>query len=326
MQIERRVLGENGPEISVIGLGTWAMGGDWAYGWGPQQEQDSIATIQEALSLGINWIDTAPAYGLGRAEEVVGRAVRDWVGWGNERPLIATKCGLVPAGEGKVDSILKRDSIRKECEDSLKRLGVEQIDLYQIHWPNPAGDIGEAFQTLLDLQKQGKVRWIGVSNFSVAQMEHIRQYGSFSSLQPPYSMVNRGIEDGILSWCQSHQVGVIPYSPLQCGLLTGKVTAEWVKSLPESDWRKTKSDFFREPRFSRIMRFISELGRTEIGKAHPLSEIAIQWILKRQGITAPICGARRPGQIGEIVSALSWKMNEREEHQIDALYTELVAA
>lgn len=324
--MKTRRLGKTDLDLTVIGLGTWAIGGEWAYGWGEQDDAESESSILEALESGINWIDTAPAYGLGHSETVIGRCLKQWKERGGSKPIIATKCGLVGQPDRTVTSCLTRDSIIKECEQSLRRLGVEQIDLYQIHWPNPPGDIGEGFQTLLDLQKQGKIRWAGVSNFSAPQLEHISQYGMIASLQPPYSMINRGIEESVLPWCADHSIGVVSYSPLQCGLLTGKVTAEWIRALPESDWRKNKSDFFREPKLSWSLSFISRVKELPTLNHRPLSEVAIQWMLKRSGITSAICGARRPGQISEIVQSLSWEMSGEEMKEIDTIFEETFGA
>ena len=320
--MKTRRLGETDLDLTLIGLGTWAIGGEWAYGWGPQDEAESESAILEALELGVNWIDTAPAYGLGHAETVIGRCLKQWKKRGGKIPIIATKCGLVGQADRTVYSCLTRDSIIDECEQSLRRLGVEQIDLYQIHWPNPPGDIGEGFQTLLELQKQGKIRWAGVSNFSASQLRHVGQYGLVASLQPPYSMVSRGAEENALPWCLQHSIGVIAYSPLQSGLLTGKVTVEWIRDLPEGDWRKKKLDFFREPKLSQSFDFIERIKQSSVIRHYPLSELAIQWVLKRPGVTSAICGARKPGQISEIVKALSWEMTDVEMKEIDAIFEE----
>jgi aryl-alcohol dehydrogenase-like predicted oxidoreductase len=322
--MESRKLGKSDLDLTVIGLGTWAIGGEWAYGWGPQDDKDSLATILEALECGINWIDTAPAYGLGRSELLVGQALESWRKLGHPAPIIATKCGLVASGKTTVESCLDRASIISECNDSLKRLGVERIDLYQIHWPNPAGKIAEAYETLLELKAAGKIRWGGVSNFSAAQLNHIQKYSDVVSLQPPYSMVNRGIEEQTIPWCIEHQTGILAYSPLQAGLLTGKVTSEWLASINDGDWRKSKSDFFKNPKFNKVLAFNSAVAQTEIGTKHPLMEIAIQWVLARSGVTAAICGARRPGQIKQLVKSLSWKISEVEVQLIDQLYLELL--
>jgi aryl-alcohol dehydrogenase-like predicted oxidoreductase len=323
--MEKRKLGLSDLELTVIGLGTWAIGGDWEYGWGAQDDADSKATIIEALELGINWIDTAPAYGLGHSEIIIGKTLREWCAAGNSMPIIATKCGLVPAGEGKVNSCIKRQSIINECEDSLKRLQIDCIDLYQIHWPEPAGDIGEAFQTLLELKKQGKIRFAGVSNFSAAQMQHVSQYGVITSNQPPYSMINRSIEEKIIPWCIQNSVGTIAYSPLQCGLLTGKVTRDWINQLPKEDWRTHHSEFFKEPKLSKLLSFIEEVRNLPVSLNHSLTEISIQWILNAKGVTSAICGARKAGQITQIVKALEWQMTSDERISIDNLYHEILA-
>ncbi len=320
--MEKRRLGNTDLDLTVIGLGTWAIGGEWAYGWGPQDDADSEACILEALEAGINWLDTAPAYGIGHSEVVVGRALKKWRERSGEAPVVATKCGLIGQPDRSVIRCIKRASIFDECEQSLRRLGVERIDLYQIHWPSPPGDIGEAFQALLDLKKEGKIRWAGVSNFSRPQLEHISQYGVVSSLQPPYSMVNRAIEENLLDWCVEHGTGVIAYSPLQCGLLTGKVTREWIDSLAPGDWRKTKSDFFQEPKLSQSLSFIAKLKRAEVIAPRPLSDLALQWLLSRKGVTAAICGARRPGQIMQLLSAFDRDISAAEIEAIDQIFAE----
>ena len=221
--MKRRRLGYTDLKLSPIGLGTWALGGGgWAFGWGPQDDEESVATIRYALEQGVNWIDTAPVYGLGHSEEVVGRTIKGLC----DKVIIATKCGLVWDERGKISGRLKRKSIRHEIEASLKRLDIEVIDLYQIHWPDPDQEIEEAWSTMADLVKEGKVRYIGVSNFNVEQLERIRPIHPIASLQPPYSMLNRGIEDELLNYCQAHDIGVIVYSPMECGLLTGKYTEE----------------------------------------------------------------------------------------------------
>lgn len=324
--MEKRRLGNSDLELTVIGLGTWAIGGEWAYGWGSQNDRESVTTILEALDSGINWIDTAPAYGLGHAEMMVGAALKEWRERGNSDPIIATKCGLVPQGSSGVISCLDRASIITECESSLQRLGVEKIDIYQIHWPNPAGHIAEAYETLLELKNQGKIRYACVSNFSAPQLNHIEKYAHVVSLQSPYSLVNRAIEDRIVPWCIEHQTGILAYSPLQAGLLTGKASQEWLNRIDNSDWRKSKSDFFKDPKFSKILNFNYAIERSALGAAHPLIEIAVQWVLARPGITAAICGARRPGQIGEIVHALDWKMTTDQVFALDQFYRELISS
>jgi len=319
VKLDTRRLGNTDMMITPIGFGAWAIGGGgWASGWGPQDDNESIAAIHKALDLGINWIDTAAVYGLGHSEEVVARAL-DGI---SDRPYIFTKCGLVWDERGNISNSLKRDSIRREVEASLRRLRVEVIDLYQIHWPNPDEDIEEGWSTLAELQKEGKVRYIGVSNFSVEQMQRAMRIAPISSLQPPYNLLNRSIEKEILPFCQEHNIGVIAYSPMASGLLTGKVTAEWVRNLPEDDWRK-RSPEFNEPRLSRNLRLVEKLR--EIGSRHGKSpaEVAIAWVLRHPAVTGAIVGARRPDQVEGIIGAADFRLSQEELDEIEQFLTEL---
>lgn len=302
-----RRLGPTELEISRIGLGCWAMGGgDWMFGWGPQDDTDSVATIRRAVELGINWLDTAPVYGLGHSEAVAGRALRDLSP--SERPLVFTKCSRVWTRRGKIRHNLKSESIEREAEESLRRLGVETIDLYQIHWPTypvdgPAPDIEEGWTTLVRLKEAGKVRHIGVSNFTVDHLERIRPIAPIESLQPRYSLLHREVEVDVLPYCEKHGIGVIVYSPMASGLLTGKMTRERIASLPSDDWRKTRSLDFQEPALSgnlamaeRVRGVAESLGRT-------VPEIAVAWTLRHPAVTAAIVGARRPEQLDDVVGA-----------------------
>lgn len=301
-----RRLGKTDLFLSPLGLGTWAFGGgDWAFGWGPQDDEESRGTLRRALALGINWLDTAPAYGLGRAEEVLGRALRDVPA--SERPLVFTKCGL-PWKKRKVRHSLKADSIRREAEASLERLGVETIDLLQIHWPDmrPGGaapDIEEGWTTLVALREEGKVRHIGVSNFDVGQLERLRAIAEPASLQPPYSLLRREAEQDLFPYCRERGIGVLAYSPMESGLLSGKMTRERIESLPAGDWRKTKSEDFREPRLTRNLDFVERLRRVAARHGRSPGEVAIAWTLRHPVVTAAIVGARRPAQIEELVGA-----------------------
>ena len=256
-----RTLGNSDLELTPIGLGTWAIGGgDWSNAWGPQDDADSIAAIHRAVDLGVNWIDTAAVYGLGHAEEMVGRAVKSH----SRKPYIFTKCSLRWDAERSVYNSLKASSIAEEVEASLKRLQVDTIDLYQIHWPKPDDEVEEGWETLARLQEEGKVRWIGVSNFSVDQMKRAMKIAPITSLQPPYSMLRRAIEAEILPYTQANGIGVINYSPMLSGMLTGKMTAERATNLAPDDWRR-KNKEFNEPRLSQNLRLV-ELLR-EIGRA-----------------------------------------------------------
>jgi len=259
---EKRPFGNTDMQITPIGFGAWALGGgDWVYSWGPQDDQESKAAIYHALDLGINWIDTAAGYGLGHAEEVIGQALEGM----SERPYLFTKCSLPWNERGEIVASMKRDSIRRECEDSLRRLKVSTIDLYQIHWPNPDPDIEEGWAALAELQREGKVRWIGVSNFSVAQMKRSEKIAPISSLQPPYSLIRPEVQEEILPYCQQKNIGVIVYSPMYSGLLSGKMTADRIQNMPPDDWRQRDAEF-QMPKLERNQRLVSLLA--EIGQRH----------------------------------------------------------
>ncbi len=313
-----RQLGNTDMQITPIGLGAWAIGGGgYAGGWGPQDDDESIKTIQRALELGINWIDTAAMYGLGHSEEVVGRAIKERP----ERPYIFTKCSLVWDSHGEVTNSLNADSLRREVEASLKRLGVDTIDLYQIHWPNPDPDIEEGWSTLARLKQEGKVRAIGVSNFTVEQMRRAQKIAPIASLQPPYSLLEREVEREILPFCQEHNIGVIVYSPMASGLLTGMMSKERIEKLPPDDWRKNDPEF-QEPRLSRNLKLADLL--TEIGYPHNITAgvVAIAWTLSNPAVTGAIVGARHPGQIEDLVIAAETRLTESELEQINKFLQE----
>jgi aryl-alcohol dehydrogenase-like predicted oxidoreductase len=312
--MKTRKLGYSDLNLTTIGLGTWAIGGGgWAYGWGPQDDQASIETIRRALDLGINWIDTAAVYGLGHSEEVVGQAIagrRDEV-------IVATKCGLVwDAGSTTPYGRLTAASVRREAEASLRRLQVEVIDLYQIHWPNPAPDIEEGWGVIADLIKEGKVRYGGVSNFNVEQLQRVQAIHPVASLQPPYSMLERGVEDSLLAFCAAHDIGVIPYSPMQAGLLTGRFSRERIADLPDEDWR-SGDRHFREPAFGATLALVGKLRPIAEGSGKTMAHLAIAWVLRRPEVTAAIVGARRPGQIEETVAAGDWELTRDEVQEIE---------
>ncbi len=312
--MQTRRLGNSDLEITPIGFGAWAIGGDgWAFSWGPQDDADSVAAIHEALDLGINWIDTAAVYGLGRSEEVVASALR-----GVRKHLyVFTKCERVWDEQRQIGKCLKKDSIRRECEASLSRLKIDVIDLYQMHWPEPEEDIEEGFGEMLKLQQEGKVRWVGVSNFNVSQMERVAALGAITSLQPPYNLLRREIEAETLPYCQRHNIGVIGYSPMASGLLSGTMTRERIDALPADDWRKTKNPNYLEPALTKNLELV-ELLR-EIGRPHGKSpgEVAIAWTLRRSEVTAAIVGARRPGQVKGIVGAAEWRLSSDELERIN---------
>jgi aryl-alcohol dehydrogenase-like predicted oxidoreductase len=313
-------LGNSDLHITAIGLGTYALGGSgWTYAWGPQDDADSIATIRHAIASGINWIDTAAVYGLGHAEEIVAQAIAGLP----TRPLVFTKCSMVWDASGHITNVLKRESLRREVEDSLRRLRVDVIDLFQIHWPTAQADLEEAWETLARLKDEGKVRHIGVSNFDVSEMERARKLAPIASAQPPYSLLNRDIEAELLPYAVEHGIGVIAYSPLQSGLLSGKMTRERVAALPADDWRRGSSHF-QEPLLSRNLAVASELGDIAHGisgggrRPFTTSEIAIAWVLHQRGITGAIVGARRPDQVDDFLRAGEVKLTSEMLARIEA--------
>jgi aryl-alcohol dehydrogenase-like predicted oxidoreductase len=305
-------LGTSDMWLTRIGLGAWAIGGgDTMMSWGPQDDNASIAAIHKAIDLGINWIDTAPAYGLGHSEEIVGRAVKESA----VKPFIFTKCGIVWNEKREVKRTLTQ--IRREVEDSLRRLQVETIDLYQIHWPVEGEDLLEAWQTMADIQKEGKARHIGVSNFRPDQMEQCVDIARITSLQPPYSMINRSIEAEILPYCDEHNIGVINYAPMHSGLLTGAMTKERVANMPSDDFRRNAKNYL-EPLLSRNLAIADFLK--EVGARHNLSAgvIAIAWTLANPVVTAAIVGARSPEQVEGVWPAAKFRLTTEEKKEIDA--------
>jgi aryl-alcohol dehydrogenase-like predicted oxidoreductase len=314
--MQTRRLGDSDLDITPLGFGAWAIGGgDWAFGWGAQDDRDSVAAIREALDLGVNWIDTAPVYGLGRSEEVVAKALEGVP----RRPFVFTKCGRTWDEHREIGKRLKAASIRGECEASLRRLRVDRIDLYQIHWPEPDEDVEEGWTECARLKDEGKVRWIGVSNFSVAQLERARRIAPVTSLQPPYSMLRRDIEPEILPWCAAHGVGVLAYSPLASGLLTGGWTTARHAALPDDDWRKAKNPLFQEPRFSRNLEVVDVLRRIAAARGVAPGAVALAWVLAHPAVTAAIVGARRPGQFADHVAAATLRLTDAERAEIDGV-------
>jgi aryl-alcohol dehydrogenase-like predicted oxidoreductase len=318
---ELRTLGNSDLELTPIGFGAWAIGGgDWEFAWGPQEDDESISAIHRALDLGVNWIDTAAIYGLGHSEEVVGRALKAT----SHKPLVFTKCSMRWHEDRSIYRSLKPDSLAQELEGSLRRLGVETIDLYQVHWPNPEAEIEEGWEALARFREQGKIRWIGVSNFSVAQMQRAQNIAPITSLQPPYSMLRRAIEEEVLPFAKANGIGVINYSPMVSGLLTGKMTAERVASLPADDWRKRAVEF-NEPRLGRNLKLV-ELLR-EIGSDHAVSPgvVAVAWTLHHPAITAAIVGGRSAHQVEELAPALEFRLGQQEYDRINSFLAQNVA-
>jgi len=315
--MQTRKLGYTDLELTTVGFGAWAVGGPWLYGWGPQDDDASIATILRAMEAGINWIDTAPIYGHGRSETVVGRALKQM----SQKPLIATKCGLCWDEKSERIPRLKAESIRAECLDSLRRLDIETIDLYQIHFNQPKEDIEEAWTEMAKLVEEGKVRYVGVSNFTVEQIRSIRSIHPVASLQPPYSMLHREVEEELLDYCGQNDIGVVAYSPMQRGLLTGKFDAERVANLPEGDHRKANPDF-REPQFSATMELVEQLRSIAERNGRTCAQLAISWVLRRPEMTAAIVGARRPDQIVETAQASDWNLSEEDIECVEQLLAE----
>ncbi|HEX6802282.1 MAG TPA: aldo/keto reductase [Terriglobales bacterium] len=311
--MQTRQLGNSDMHISVLGFGAWAVGGGgWVGSMGPQNEADSVPAIQAAIDHGMNWIDTAALYGLGHSEEVVARAIAGR----SPRPYIFTKCERVWDENRRVGASLKAASIRRECEDSLRRLKLDVIDLYQIHWPEPDEDIEEGWTEMARLKEAGKVRWLGVSNFSVAQMKRAHAIAPITSLQPPYSLVTRDVEQEILPYCKANNIGVIVYSPMSAGLLTGAMTKERVANFAAEDWRRRLPNF-QEPLLSRNLRLVEHLR--EIGKHHGRSpgEVAIAWTLHHPAVTGAIVGARSPRQIEGIIGAADFRLTQSELEEIE---------
>lgn len=302
--MKTRQLGNSDLYITPIGLGAWAIGGgNWAFGWGPQDDADSIACIREALDAGINWIDTAPVYGLGHSEEIVNKALKGMA----QKPYIFTKCGRIWDDKRQIGKSLKRDSVRRECEASLKRLKVDVIDLYQMHWPEPDEDVEEGWETMVKLKEEGKVRWIGVSNFSVSQLQRAERIAPITSLQPPYSLIRPEVGAEVLPYCLKQNIGVIAYSPMGSGLLTGTMTRERIAQFPEDDFRRN-SKFYQEPQLTKNLQ-LAELCK-EIGQKHGKNagEVAIAWVLANPAVTGAIVGARKPGQVAGFIGAMDWQL------------------
>ncbi|MHA7635024.1 aldo/keto reductase [Corallococcus sp. M7] len=312
--MRKRRLGNSDMELTALGFGAWAIGGGgWAFAWGAQDDAQSIEAIQRALDSGINWIDTAAVYGLGHSEDIVARALKGR----DTRPYVFTKCGMVWDDQGKVSRRLKADSIRKECEASLRRLKVDAIDLYQVHWPVEAGaELEEGWTALAELQRQGKVRWLGVSNFNVSQLERVRGIAPVTSLQPQYSLIHRDIEDDLLPYCQTQGIGVIVYSPMASGLLTGAMTRERILGMPDDDWRRGSADF-QEPKLSHHLSLVERMR--EVGARHGRSpaEVALAWTLRGPAVTAAIVGARSAKQVDGFIHAGDFRLTSEEVREVE---------
>jgi aryl-alcohol dehydrogenase-like predicted oxidoreductase len=314
--MQTRKLGNSDMHITPVGFGAWAIGGaGYDFGWGPQVDTDSIAAIHRALELGANWIDTAAVYGIGHSEEVVARALKEWK---SAFPHVFTKCTMRWDAKGRVTKVHKADSIRQECEDSLRRLQVEVIDLYQIHWPpeDNGPSLEESWQAMADLQEQGKVRWIGVSNYDVPQLKRLEKIAPVTSLQPPYSILRRRIEAEILPHCEQNNFGVIVYSPMLSGLLTGAMTRERAENLPADDWRRNNPEF-REPKLTKNLELVERLRI--VGKRYGRSpgEVAIAWALRLPAVTGAIVGARNAKQAEGVMHAGELKLTPQDLAEIE---------
>ena len=322
--MQKRQLGNSDLQITPVGYGAWAIGGSgWQFAWGSQSDNDSIAAIHRALELGVNWIDTAAVYGLGHSEEVVARALKEWSG---PRPCVSTKGGLRWDDKGQVSKVLRADSIRREVEDSLRRLKLDVIDLYQIHWPpDPdSPELEEGWSTMADLKREGKVRWIGVSNFNVKQIRRAKAIAPVTTVQPQYSLIHREVEEDILPYCLREGIGVIVYSPMASGLLTGAMTRERAGKLPKDDWRSSHPDF-QEPRLSQTLELVEKLR--EIGNRHGRSpgEVAIAWTLRNPAVTGAIVGARNARQANGVMRAGELRLSDKEVNEIEETAAEVAA-
>ena len=315
--MEKRALGSSDLQLTAVGFGAWAIGGGgWAFAWGAQDDQASIDSIHRALDHGVNWIDTAAVYGLGHSEEIVARALEGKRG-GNNRPLVFTKCGLTWNDAREVKKVVRGESFRRECEASLTRLRCDCIDLYQVHWPPDGADaIDEAFPALADLQKQGKIRHIGVSNFDLEQLKRARQYVAVVSLQPPYSLLKRAIEPELLPYCHREQIGVIVYSPMASGLLSGAMTRQRIAAMPPDDWRSRNAEF-NEPKLSSTLDLVERLRRVAERHGRSAGEVAIAWTLRRPEVTAAIVGARSPEQVDGWIGAAEFRLSTAEIAEIE---------
>ena len=312
--MQTRILGNSDLKITPLGFGAWAVGGEWKFGWGPQSDNDSIAAIHKALELGMNWIDTAAVYGLGHSEEVVRKALTEWK---NSRPYVFTKCGMLWDDQGTIDYSLRADSIRREVDASLSRLGVEAIDLYQIHWTaDELEETLEGWAEMAKLKEEGKLRWIGVCNATVAEMEAMSKIAPITSLQPPYSLVKRDVENDQLPWCGAHGVGTVVYSPMGSGLLTGAMTKERIFNLPEGDWRRNNPQF-QEPKLTENLALADRLRAVGARHGRTAAEAALAWVLRRPEVTGAIVGARNAAQVDGLIRGSEIRLSAEEISEIE---------
>jgi len=310
-----RKLGKDGPDLTVVGFGAWAIGGPWQFGWGKVDDNDSIKAIQSSISNGINWIDTAAVYGFGHSEEIVGKAIKGI----RQKIFVATKCGLLNDGKGNAVNNLEPKNIRIEIENSLQRLQTDYIDLYQFHWPDPNTPVEESWAVMVDLKKEGKVRYIGVSNFDVPLLERCMKIGQVQSLQPPFSMIKRNVSEKILPFCHRNEIGVVAYSPMQAGLLTGKFD---LSKIAEDDWRR-RDQFFKEPLLSKALALVEKLKPIARKNNKSVGNLAVAWVLNNPAVTSAIVGARTPAQVQENVAAADYELTGEETTLIDSYLKEL---
>jgi aryl-alcohol dehydrogenase-like predicted oxidoreductase len=317
--MKTRKLGWTDLDLTTVGLGTFALGGvGWQASWGPQNDDDSVATILRSLEEGINWIDTAPIYGLGHAEEVVGRALKSL----SRKPIISTKCGLAGDEQGKVSFVLKRDSILAEVDGSLKRLGIDVIDLYHVHWPIPDEDIEEAWGAVAQLIKEGKVRYAAASNFNVKQLERVHAIHPVAAVQNPYSMLERELEDGVLDYCARNNIGIVVWGPMAHGLLSGKFTRERALNLDRGDGFRRNVPHFKEPALDINLKLVKGLEPIARRSGRSLAQLAIAWVLRHPALTSAIVGARKPAQIEETAKAADWELSPEDIAEIERLLSE----
>jgi aryl-alcohol dehydrogenase-like predicted oxidoreductase len=317
--MQTRQLGNSDLHLSPLGIGAWAMGGaGWAFSWSHQDDDASISAIHAALDAGMNWIDTAAVYGLGHSEEVVAKALK---GRAN-RPYVFTKCARIWDENRRIGKSLKADSVRRELEASLRRLKVDVIDLYQIHWPEPDEEVEEGWATLARLKEEGKVRWIGVSNFSLDQLKRAQAIFPITSLQPPYSLIRREVEEAVLPYCAEHNIGVIAYSPMGSGLLTGTMTRERLANLPEDDWRR-RGPQFQEPLVTRNLKIVGKLKAIASRHHRSAGEAAIAWVLRNSVITGAIVGVRSREQVAGVIGAMDFRLSVDEINEINTFANSL---
>lgn len=313
--MNRRILGKNGPALTEIGFGAWAIGGPWQFGWGKVDDQDSIVAIRKGLDAGINWVDTAAIYGLGHSEEVVGKAIKGM----RDNVLIATKCGMIWDDRRNVKIHASGKSIRNEIEKSLKRLRIDYVDLYQIHWPDPGTEVEESWETMVTLKEEGKARYIGVCNYDKPLLERCGKIAPVQSLQPPYSLIRRQVEDELLPYCKKENIGVVAYSPMQAGILSGKFD---ISKVADDDWRRSNR-FYQEPRLSMALELVDKLKPIAKAYGKSVGQLVVAWVLNNPAVTSAIVGARFESQVSENVGAAGFTISPEDISRIGRLQGEI---